>query len=226
MTPLIDAHHLRKEYRLPGRADGVIALADVSCTVANGEFVAIMGPSGGGKSTLLHLIGAMDVPSGGDLWLDGSNTAGMSDRALTRLRRAKVGFVFQFFNLMPTLSAVENVELPLLLLGEHPKHARIRATEALASVALADRLQHRPNELSGGQMQRVAIARAIVHQPALLLADEPTGNLDSQTGTQILKLLHELHARGQTIVMATHSPEAAALAGRTLLLRDGRVVDG
>jgi putative ABC transport system ATP-binding protein len=225
MFTRIEAQNVSKTYR-DGSGHGVTALTDVSCAMGAGEFVALVGPSGGGKSTLLNLLGAMDTPDAGEIRIDGRRTTGLSDTALTLLRRTQVGFVFQFFNLLPALTAVENVELPLLLQGERPALARQRASEVLGLVGLAERLSHTPSQLSGGQMQRVAIARAVVHQPAVLLADEPTGNLDSQTGEQILTLMRQLSAEGQTIVMATHGAEAAAAAHRILYLRDGRLADG
>lgn len=221
MSHALEAIHVSKTYR--DGAAGVVALADVSCAILPGEFVALIGPSGGGKSTLLNLFGAMDAPDSGDVRIQGTSTVGLKDGPLTRLRRTQVGFVFQFFNLLPTLTAVENVELPLLLQGERPKQARERATAVLAEVGLDDRLTHKPSQLSGGQMQRVAIARAIVHRPAVLLADEPTGNLDTKAGEQIIALLAGLNAGGQTVIMATHSPDAAAAAHRVLRIRDGRV---
>jgi putative ABC transport system ATP-binding protein len=225
MSYSIEAQHVSKTYR-DGGGQGVTALSDVSCAIAPGEFVALVGPSGGGKSTLLNLLGAMDTPDAGEIRIQGRSTTGLADTALTLLRRTQVGFVFQFFNLLPALTAVENVELPLLLQGDRPALARVRASEVLTLVGLGERLHHTPSQLSGGQMQRVAIARAIVHRPAVLLADEPTGNLDSQTGEQILMLLRQLSVDGQTIVMATHGAEASAAADRVLLLRDGRLSDG
>jgi putative ABC transport system ATP-binding protein len=225
MSFSIEASHVSKTYH-DGSGQGVPALVDVSCAIAAGEFVALVGPSGGGKSTLLNLLGAMDTPDAGEIRIQGQVTTGLADTALTGVRRTRVGFVFQFFNLLPALTAVENVELPLLLQGDRPKAARQRATEVLGLVGLADRLHHAPSQLSGGQMQRVAIARAIVHRPAVLLADEPTGNLDSQTGEQILAMLQTLRQSGQTIVMATHSAEAAAAADRILYVRDGRLSHG
>jgi putative ABC transport system ATP-binding protein len=222
MSFSIEAIHVGKTYQ-DGSGQAVAALTDVTCAIATGEFIALVGPSGGGKSTLLNLLGAMDRPDQGEIRIQGQSTTGLDDRALTALRRTQVGFVFQFFNLLPALSAVENVELPWLLQGERPPVARQRAAEVLAQVGLVDRMHHTPSQLSGGQMQRVAIARAIVHRPAVLLADEPTGNLDSQTGEQILAMMAELSAGGQTIVMATHSAEAAAAAHRVLQVKDGRL---
>jgi putative ABC transport system ATP-binding protein len=203
----------------------VKALAGVSLDVAAGEFVAIVGPSGSGKSTLLHLMGGLDAPTAGDVLLDGASIAHMSDDEVTIFRRRSIGFVFQFFNLMPTLSAEENVSLPLLLDGLRPRAIRPRVEAALDAVGLAHRRTHRPDQLSGGEMQRVAIARALVIEPKLILADEPTGNLDSTTGEQILELIAGANRdRGATIVMVTHDVKAAAHARRLVTMRDGAVV--
>jgi putative ABC transport system ATP-binding protein len=204
----------------------VRALAGVSLAVARGEFVSVTGPSGSGKSTLLHILGGLDRADGGDVWVDGQRLAGLDDDAVTLLRRRKIGFVFQFFNLLPTLTAEENVALPLLLDGVPRREAERRAERMLDRVALLPRRRHRPHELSGGEMQRVAIARAFVIEPAVLLADEPTGNLDSKTGGEVLTLLVKGVADfGQTIVMVTHDPRAAACSSRVVQLRDGAVVD-
>ena len=209
-----------KEYVTEGAH--VRALNGLTLDVNGGSFVALMGRSGCGKSTLLNLAGAMDFPSSGRMLLDGVDTAGLADTELTRLRREKVGFVFQSFQLLQTLSVVENVELPLLLAGG--AQARPRALEQLAAVGLAEQAGRLPHQLSGGQMQRVAIARALVHQPRLVLADEPTGNLDTFTGDTVLELLRTLCSERQTtIVMATHSPEAAAFADTIVRLRDGQI---
>ena len=204
----------------------VRALDDVSLEFPNGEFAAIMGPSGSGKSTLLHILGALDKPTGGRVVVGGTNLSGLSDRELTLLRRERMGFVFQFFNLIPTLSAEENVLLPVLISGKKPgKYAR-RLDELLDLVGLTGRRSHRPDELSGGEQQRVAIARALIRFPDIILADEPTGNLDSKTGTEVLDLLKESAARyEQTILMVTHDPRAASAADRAVFLSDGRVVD-
>ncbi|HEY2513273.1 MAG TPA: ABC transporter ATP-binding protein [Polyangiaceae bacterium] len=208
-----------------GRGEQVVtALAQVSFKVPKGEFAAIMGPSGSGKSTLLHLIGGLDRPSEGRVRLDGTPLEQMADGALSALRRRKVGFIFQFFHLLPTLTALENVCLPLLLDGQALGRVTARARELLECMKLGHRLDHRPDQLSGGEMQRVAIARALVADPALVLADEPTGNLDTKTGESILGLLGELHReRGYTIVMVTHDRAAALHAQRLIALRDGRV---
>ena len=203
----------------------VKALAGVTLDVAVGEFVAIVGPSGSGKSTLLHLMGGLDAPTSGDVLIDGAPISRMSDDEVTIFRRRAIGFVFQFFNLLPTLSAEENVALPLLLDGRRPRDVRDRVTAALDAVGLTHRRKHRPDELSGGEMQRAAIARALVIEPKLILADEPTGNLDSATGDQILELIREANQdRGATVVMVTHDAKAAARGTRLVTMRDGVVV--
>ena len=208
-------------------ADGnrVEALRGVTLHVARGEFVALVGPSGCGKSTLLNLIGGIDVPTSGEVVVDGAALAGLSDRALSLYRREKVGFVHQLFNLLPTLTALENVALPLLLQGVGGREARERARQQLEGVGMGHRARHGPHQLSGGEQQRVAIARAIVHGPPIILADEPTGNLDSKAGQEVLDLLAWLVvAQGRTLLLATHSREAAARAGRVAILRDGVVM--
>jgi putative ABC transport system ATP-binding protein len=204
----------------------VRALDGVSLSFPAGEFAAIMGQSGSGKSTLLHILGALDKPTSGTVRVGGTEFSGLSDRKLTLLRRERMGFVFQFFNLIPTLSAEENVLLPVLISGEKAgRHAK-RLDEMLDLVGLAGRRGHRPDELSGGEQQRVAIARALIRNPDIVLADEPTGNLDSKTGAGVLDLLRESAVRyGQTIIMVTHDPRAAATADRVIFLADGRVVD-
>jgi len=212
-----------KSYR-QGEAE-VKALAGVTLDVAAGEFVAIVGPSGSGKSTLLHLMGGLDVPTSGDVLIDGASIARMSDDEVTVFRRRAIGFVFQFFNLLPTLSAEENVALPLLLDGKRPRDVRDRVAAALEAVGLAHRRGHRPDEMSGGEMQRAAIARALVIEPKVILADEPTGNLDSATGEQILELIRKAnHDRGATVVMVTHDAKAATRGSRLVTMRDGVVV--
>jgi putative ABC transport system ATP-binding protein len=220
--PIIAATALTKVY---GRgATEVRALDGVDFVVERGEFVAIMGPSGSGKSTLLHVIGALEPATGGTVVLEGERYDGLSDDELTRLRRERMGFVFQFFNLLPSLSALENVMLPALIARRATDEMRGRANELLARVGLADRTEHTPSELSGGEQQRVAIARALLLSPAVVLADEPTGNLDSRAGGQILQLMRDLNRdEGVTIVMVTHDPSAAAIADRIVFLRDGRV---
>jgi putative ABC transport system ATP-binding protein len=204
----------------------VHALRGVSLEFPDGEFAAIMGPSGSGKSTLLHLLGALDKPSSGRVIVGGTDLSGLSDRKLTLLRRERMGFVFQFFNLIPTLSAEENILLPALIAGEKADKYSGRLDELLDLVGLSARRTHRPDELSGGEQQRVAIARALVRNPDIILADEPTGNLDSSTGAGVLDLLKESAGRyDQTILMVTHDPRAAAFADRVVFLSDGRVVD-
>jgi len=217
---IVSFQRVSKDYITDGAA--VPALREVSLEVERGAFVALIGRSGCGKSTLLHLAGAMDFPTQGEVRVDGVSTANLDDAGLTRLRREKVGFVFQSFQLLPTLSVVENVEVPLMLAGR--PRARQAAEEALRWVEMQDYAARMPYQLSGGQMQRIAIARALAHRPALLLADEPTGNLDSTTGDVILNLLRTIAAeQGATILMATHSMEAATLANHIVRLRDGRV---
>ena len=212
-----------KSYR-QGEAE-VKALAGVTLDVAAGEFVAIVGPSGSGKSTLLHLMGGLDAPTSGDVLIDGASIARMSDDEVTIFRRRAIGFVFQFFNLLPTLSAEENVALPLLLDGKRPRDVRDRVAAALDAVGLGHRRNHRPDEMSGGEMQRAAIARALVIEPKVILADEPTGNLDSATGEQILELIRKAnHDRGATVVMVTHDAKAATRGSRLVTMRDGIVV--
>lgn len=207
------------------RYDGdILALDGVTFDVEPGEFVALLGPSGCGKSTLLNLIGAIDLPTRGRVIVAGSDTSTLSDDELTVLRRDRVGTVFQFFNLIPTLTIAENVGLPLLLQGHVNSDSRKRVDDALAHVGLSDRASAYPSTVSGGQLQRAAIARAVIHRPDVVLADEPTGNLDSHNGTVVLELLRTIANEGQTIVMATHSEEAAAYADRRLRLRDGKLI--
>ena len=223
-TPVLHTHSLVKVYTMG--ATEVRALRGIDLTVAAGEFVAVMGASGSGKSTLMNILGCLDVPTEGTYDLDGERVNGLDRNALADIRNRKIGFVFQGFNLLARTSAVENVELPLLYdrSGKQLETRRL-AIEALARVGLSDRAHHMPNELSGGQQQRVAIARALVTHPALLLADEPTGNLDSQTGRDILALFGELHRGGNTIVLVTHEPSIAAQCPRAVRLSDGRIID-
>ena len=218
---MIELKNASKKYRQG--AQEVYALRDVSLTVGKGEFLSVMGPSGSGKSTLLHLIGGLDQPSSGEVFIDGRPLHDISDRELTLIRRRRVGFVFQFFNLLPILTAAENVGLPLLLEGIPSAEVRPKAVELLRQVGLESRTEHRPEQLSGGEMQRVAICRALISDPAVLLADEPTGNLDSHASGEIYQLLKNLHDRGQTIVLVTHDPRAAAHGTRIITLKDGAV---
>ena len=220
---MLELQNVTRQYSSGGGV--VTALDGVSLTVGEGEFVSVAGPSGAGKSTLLHLLGALDSPTSGKILLDGQALQDLDDDALAEVRRRKCGFVFQFFNLLPMLSAWENVALPALLDGTRLSRVRARAIDLLDEVGVADRATHRPAELSGGQMQRVAIARALINQPAIILADEPTGNLDSVTGEQIVKLLAGIaHGGGRAVVMVTHDRSAVALTDRTVLLRDGVVI--
>jgi len=203
----------------------VHALRDVSFRVEKGEMIATMGPSGSGKSTLLNIIGGLDRPSEGSVIIDGRDTTGLNDDDLTRLRREKIGFIFQFFNLLPTLTAQENVALPLYLTGAGGKEARARALEMLERAGLGDRTEHLPDELSGGEQQRVAMARALILSPPLILADEPTGNLDSKNGQEVLALFKRLQSRfGTTVIMVTHDAKAAAFCDRILNMQDGQLV--
>jgi putative ABC transport system ATP-binding protein len=209
-----------------GSDNPVNALRDVDLTIKTGEFVAVMGPSGSGKSTLLHLIGGLDQPTAGSIWIGDTEIGMLPDRSLSRLRREKIGFIFQFFNLLPTLTARENVALPLLLNRIPRKDALKRADAALQRLGLTDRADHRPAQLSGGQQQRVGIARALVIHPVLMLGDEPTGALDTHTGAEVVELLRELSAHAEhTVVLVTHNPRVAAYADRIVYLKDGRVVD-
>jgi len=225
MTPsangLISLINLRKKYQLGD--EEVRALDGVTFDIDHNEFVAIMGPSGSGKSTLLNLLGCLDTPTEGEYYLDGKLVSSLSENELAQIRNTEIGFVFQVFNLLPRATAMHNVELPLIYKGES-KRTRLEETRrALEMVEMAHRMYHRPPELSGGERQRVAIARALVNNPAILLADEPTGNLDSKTGQEILNLFHKIHSRGNTIIMVTHDRDIAQQAQRILFVRDGRI---
>ena len=218
---LIETHDLWKTYVMGD--EEIHALRGVSIQIARGEYVAIMGPSGSGKSTLMNLIGCLDTPSKGSYLLNDKEVAAMNDDELARIRNEEIGFVFQTFNLLPRATALHNVELPLVYAGVAGKVRQERARQALEKVELTSRSSHRPNELSGGQRQRVAIARALVNNPSILLADEPTGNLDSKTGTEIMGLFARLHESGNTIILVTHEPDIAAHAHRIIQIRDGQV---
>ncbi len=223
MVKIIETEHIARQYVM---GDTVVrALQDVSITVTKGEYVAFMGPSGSGKSTLMNIIGCLDTPSSGTYILNGENVSQMTENQLAHVRNREIGFVFQTFNLLPRASALENVALPLIYAGIGKAEREEIAMEVLKQVNLENRSHHKPNELSGGQRQRVAIARALVNNPSILLADEPTGNLDSKTGVEIMGLFERLHKAGNTIVLVTHEPDVAAYAYRTIHIRDGKVVD-
>jgi putative ABC transport system ATP-binding protein len=217
--PIIEARNLVKEYHLGGQI--VRALDDVSIEIGDGELVAIRGPSGSGKSTLMSILGCLDYPDSGEYWLAGEDVAGLSKNRLAEIRNTRIGFVFQTFHLLPRMSALENVELPLHYAAAHD--AKQRAEKALEIVGLSDRMHHEPNQLSGGQRQRVAIARAIVTDPAIILADEPTGALDSKTGDEILTLFKTLNQQGRTIIVVTHDQAVARRCQREIYLKDGKV---
>ncbi len=221
-TPLLAARNLRKTYRL-SRRNQVEALRGVELHVQSGEMVAIMGPSGSGKSTMMNILGCLDVPSSGRYTLDGIDVSKLRDKQLAAIRNTRIGFVFQSFNLIPRTSAVRNVELPLIYAGERHRR-RERALAALERVGLGQRADHLPNQLSGGQQQRVAVARALVTNPAIILADEPTGNLDTTSTVEIMRLLTELNDAGRTVVLITHEPEVAEFSKRVIELRDGKIV--
>jgi len=218
---LIETKDLWKTYVMG--SEEIHALRGVSLAIEKGEYVAIMGPSGSGKSTLMNLIGCLDTPSKGSYLLNNKQVGQMNDNELAQIRNEEIGFVFQTFNLLPRATALQNVELPLVYAGVPGRDRAARAKDALAKVELADRMSHRPNEMSGGQRQRVAVARALVNNPSILLADEPTGNLDSKTGAEIMALFQRLHESGNTIVLVTHEADIAAFAHRTIHLRDGQV---
>lgn len=218
---IIDIQDLRKVYDLG--TIKVEALRGVNVNIRENDYVAIMGPSGSGKSTLMNLIGCLDTPTSGEYILAGERVAHLSDRQLAEIRNRRIGFVFQTFNLLPRASALQNVELPLVYAGESPSERRRRAKEALEAVGLGDRMKHKPNEMSGGQRQRVAIARALVTNPSIILADEPTGNLDSKTGDEIMQLFEKIYENGNTIILVTHEEDIARHARRIVRLRDGLI---
>jgi len=218
---IIVTEDLQRHYEMGGEV--IHALRGIDLKIAPGEYVAVMGPSGSGKSTLMNMIGCLDTPDDGQYWLNGKLVSDMNDRELARVRNSEVGFVFQTFNLLPRATALHNVEMPLIYAGMKRKERLERAAAALTRVGLGDRMNHRPNEMSGGQRQRVAVARALVTEPSILLADEPTGNLDTATGEDIMRLFDELHAAGHTIILVTHEANVAAHAERAIVLRDGSI---
>jgi putative ABC transport system ATP-binding protein len=218
---VILTHKLAREYDMGSEI--VRALRGVDLQIRRNEYVAVMGPSGSGKSTLMNLVGCLDTPTSGEYWLNGQKVSDLADDDLARIRNKEIGFVFQTFNLLPRATALHNVELPLIYAGMASRERRDKAAQALSRVGLADRMEHKPNELSGGQRQRVAIARALVNSPSILLADEPTGNLDSTTSQEIMQVFGDLHRQGQTVVMVTHEADIAAHAARVVTLRDGLV---
>lgn len=222
MKTVVNIENLEKLYKL-GKIE-VPAVRGVSFRIEIGEFVSIMGPSGCGKSTLMHLIGCLDRPTSGKVILDGEDVSVLPDNMLAKIRNTKVGFVFQMFNLLPRLNAIENIELPLIYSGVPKEERGRRSAEALELVGLSERAKHKPTELSGGEVQRIAIARAIVNKPSILLADEPTGNLDSKSGMEIMKIFQRLNSMGVTIIMVTHEADIAAFTKRTISLRDGVIV--
>ncbi|GAA0204165.1 ABC transporter ATP-binding protein [Selenomonas dianae] len=221
MPSTIHLHGIRKLYRIGGET--LAALDGIDLDIRRGEFAALMGPSGSGKSTLMNILGCLDRPSAGSYLLDGAEVAGLDDDALAATRNKKIGFVFQNFNLLPRISALDNVALPLVYAGVGRRERTERAQEMLAAVGLSDRGAHLPNELSGGQRQRVAIARALVNDPHIIMADEPTGNLDTKSTQEIMDIFERMHEKGHTIILVTHEPEIALRASRQLLVRDGRI---
>jgi putative ABC transport system ATP-binding protein len=221
--PLVELRHVSKIYHLGG--EEIRALDDVSLDIEAGEFISIIGPSGSGKSTLMHILGCLDSPTRGTIQLDGVMIHDATARELARIRNQKIGFVFQFFNLLPKLNVLQNVELPMIYSGVSARERRARALDALKLVNLENRAKHRPLQLSGGQQQRAAIARALVNEPKIIFADEPTGNLDSVTGEQILQLFRTLSTQGRTIALVTHDPEIAAVTPRRIEIRDGKIAE-
>ncbi|MBC5773839.1 ABC transporter ATP-binding protein [Pontibacter sp. KCTC 32443] len=221
MSIIIETHHISKVYRMGSEV--INALQDVSITINKGEYVAFMGPSGSGKSTLMNIIGCLDTPTGGQYILNGNDVSNMTDNELAEVRNKEIGFVFQTFNLLPRQSSLENVALPLIYAGYNKSQREERAQKALESVGLGNRGKHKPNELSGGQRQRVAIARALINNPSIILADEPTGNLDTKTSYEIMELFENLHSKGNTIIMVTHEEDIARYAHRIVRLRDGLI---
>ncbi len=219
--PIINLVSLTRQYRMGPTL--VSAVAGIDLQISRGDAVALVGPSGSGKSTLLNLIGGLDRPTSGEIWVDGENIARASDRRLVEHRRTRIGFVFQSFNLLPQRTALENVELPMMVGGLPPRERQARARELLEKMGLGQRTGHKPSELSGGEQQRVAIARALANKPSILLADEPTGNLDSATGTEVMRLLTDLNAEGLTLIIVTHDMSVAAYAGKIIRLRDGKI---
>ena len=222
MNTIIELNNIVRTYDM-GEAEEVMALRGVSLNIAKNEYVAIMGPSGSGKSTLMNIIGCLDTPTSGQYLFNGINVSEMDDNDLAKIRNKEIGFVFQTFNLLARSDSLHNVELPLIYAGVPSAERRRRATETLQHVQLGDRIHHKPNELSGGQRQRVAVARALVTRPSIILADEPTGNLDSKTGEEIMMLFEELHSQGNTIILVTHEADIAEHAGRAIRLRDGHI---
>jgi putative ABC transport system ATP-binding protein len=220
--PVIRLEKLNRRYRMG--AEYIDALGSVDLAVVRGDYLAIMGPSGSGKSTLMNIIGCLDTPTGGAYWLNGKPVSAMNEKQLARVRNTEIGFVFQTFNLLPRTTALANVEVPLIYAGMKRREREQRAKEALETVGLGNRMTHRPSEMSGGQRQRVAIARALVTHPSILLADEPTGNLDSSTGREIMALFDRLHAEGNTLIVVTHEPHVAKHARRVIHLSDGNIV--
>jgi putative ABC transport system ATP-binding protein len=222
-TPVIRVNHIHKEYKI-GNEQEFIALDDITFSINPGEFVSIIGPSGSGKSTLMHIIGLLDTPTSGELWIDGEKISSFSQTKMAQLRNKKIGFVFQSFNLLKKTKAIDNVALPLIYSDISTSKRYELAKKELELVGLGERLNNTPSQLSGGQQQRVAVARALINNPSLILADEPTGNLDSKSGTQIMELFKELHTKGKTIIIVTHDPKIASQTKRSIQIMDGHIV--